>query len=152
MPLRAHTAPAAVLAMTAALTAALAGSASAASEQGCDDACRIDGARAYVASLVSHDPAAVPLHPEATRLEAGLQTGFSGEQIRTDLKLGPQYRVIRDVAEQHYTVRDGQVVADFVLDVGIGSAGLTTARVHETFSYDDGSISAIVADIAVGRR
>ncbi len=122
-----------------------------ASAAACDDACRIAGARAYVAALADHDPSDVPLHPRATRVEAGLQTGFSGDQLRADLRHGPQYRVVRGVSDETYTVRDdGVVVAGFTLDVGVGPVGLTTARVHETFRYSDGLIREIVADIRVG--
>lgn len=117
----------------------------------CDDACRVDGARAYVAALADHDPSAVPFHPRATRVEAGLPTGFSGDQLRADLRFGPQYRVIRAVSDETYRVRgDGVVVAEFTLSVGVGPVGLTTARVHETFRYDDGLIREIVADIRIG--
>lgn len=122
-----------------------------ASASTCDDACRVDGARAYVAALADHDPAAVPFHPDATRVEAGLPTGFSGDQLRADLRFGPQYRIIRAVSDETYRVRgDGVVVAEFTLSVGAGPVGLTTARVHETFRYDDGLIREIVADIRIG--
>lgn len=122
-----------------------------ASASTCDDACRVDGARAYVAALADHDPSAVPFHPDATRVEAGLPTGFSGDQLRADLRFGPQYRIIRAVSDETYRVRgDGVVVAEFTLSVGVGPVGLTTARVHETFRYDDGLIREIVADIRIG--
>ncbi len=122
-----------------------------ASASTCDDACRVDGARAYVAALADHDPSEVPFHPDATRVEAGLPTGFSGDQLRADLRFGPQYRIIRAVSDETYRVRgDGVVVAEFTLSVGAGPIGLTTARVHETFRYDDGLIREIVADIRIG--
>lgn len=122
-----------------------------ASASTCDDACRVDGARAYVAALVDHDPSAVPFHPDATRVEAGLPTGFSGDQLRADLRYGPQYRTIRGVSDETFRVRaDGVVVADFTLSVGVGPVGLTTARVHETFRYESGLIREIVADIRIG--
>lgn len=122
-----------------------------ASASTCDDACRVDGARAYVAALADHDPSEVPFHPDATRVEAGLPTGFSGDQLRADLRFDPQYRIIRAVSDETYRVRgDGVVVAEFTLSVGAGPVGLTTARVHETFRYDDGLIREIVADIRIG--
>lgn len=122
-----------------------------ASASTCDDACRVDGARAYVAALVDHDPSTVPFHPDATRVEAGLPTGFSGDQLRADLRYGPQYRIIRGVPDETFRVRaDGVVVADFTLSVGVGPVGLTTARVHETFRYESGLIREIVADIRIG--
>ncbi|ALE73140.1 putative CysQ [Pseudonocardia sp. Ae168_Ps1] len=118
---------------------------------GCNDACRTDGARAYVAALASHDPSGVPFHPDATRVEAGLPTGFSGDQLRADLQYGPQYRVIRGISDETYRVRDdGVVEAGFTLDVGAGPVGLTTARVHETFRFQDGLVREIVADIRIG--
>lgn len=122
-----------------------------ASASTCDDACWVDGARAYVAALVDHDPSAVPFHPAATRVEAGLPTGFSGDQLRADLRYGPQYRIIRGVSDETFRVRaDGAVAADFTLSVGVGPVGLTTARVHETFRYESGLIREIVADIRIG--
>lgn len=124
--------------------------ATASADPGCDDACRVAGARSYVEALVSHDPAQVPLHPRATRVEAGLQTGFSGPQIRRDLRFGPQYRVISAVHDERYVVREGVVVADYVLDVGLGPVPLTRARVHETFAFDGAQIRTVVADIAAG--
>lgn len=130
------------IAATLALTGAAAPS--------CDDTCRVDAARAYVSALVTHDPVDVPLHPEATRVEAGLPTGFSGEQIRADLRFGPQYRVIQRVRDEFYAVDGDVVTADFVLDVGLPGLPLTSARVHETFTLDTGQLRTIVADIALG--
>lgn len=139
-----------VVAVVIGVVAAGAG-AGVASASTCDDACRVDGARAYVAALVDHDPSAVPFHPDATRVEAGLPTGFSGDQLRADLRYGPQYRIIRGVSDETFRVRaDGVVVADFTLSVGVGPVGLTTARVHETFRYESGLIREIVADIRIG--
>lgn len=104
-----------------------------------------------MAALVDHDPSAVPFHPDATRVEAGLPTGFSGDQLRADLRYGPQYRIIRGVSDETFRVRaDGVVVADFTLSVGVGPVVLTTARVHETFRYESGLIREIVADIRIG--
>lgn len=114
------------------------------------DAARLEaGARAYVAALVDHDPAGVPLHPRAVRFEEGVQTGFSGPQIRFDLRFGPQYRVINGVRDERYTVTGDVVTADYVLDVGAPGVPLTTARVHETFAFDGGRIATIVAEITL---
>lgn len=120
---------------------------------GCDDACKIAGARAYVDALVSHDASRVPFHPRATRYEQGAQTGFSGEQIRRGLEHDPQYRVIQQVQDASYVVRaDGVVVSDYTLAVGIGPVPMGHARVHETFRYDAARprlIRHIVADITL---
>lgn len=115
----------------------------------CDDTCRIGAARAYLDALVSHDPSAVPLHPAATRTEAGLPTGFSGAQIRADLRYGPQYRVITGVRDARFTAHGDQVIAEFTLELFPPVIG---ARVHEVFTLDDGLITTIVADIAVVAR
>ncbi|BFZ58079.1 hypothetical protein PYCC9005_005137 [Savitreella phatthalungensis] len=119
----------------------------------CDDGCKIAGARAYVQALATHDPSDVPFHPNCTRVEAGIQTGYSGVQLRRDLKYGPQYLVIRAVENDTYAVNgSGVVIADFGLDVGVG-VNLARAHVHETFAYDDpanpGLMRRIVADIAL---
>jgi hypothetical protein len=107
----------------------------------------VAAAARYVAALVDHDPSDVPLHPAATRVENGVRTGFSGPQIRLDLRYGPQYRVIQRVRDERYR-RDGDtVVADYVLDVGAG-VRLASTRVHETFELTDGLIRTITADIA----
>ena len=119
----------------------------------CDDACKVTGARAYVDALVSHDASRVPFHPRATRVENGVQTGFSGEQLRRGLENDPQYRVIQQVQDASYVVRpDGVVVADYTLAVGVGPAPMGHARVHETFAYDATQprlIRTIVADFAL---
>jgi hypothetical protein len=130
-----------VLAAVAALGATPAAAATA-----CDDACRIDGARAYVEALATHDASAVPLHPEATRVEAGIQTGFSGEQIRFGLEHGPQYRVIEAVRDARFTAEGDTVTADFELDLVVPLVG---SRVHEVFTFEDNRIRTIVADIAL---
>jgi hypothetical protein len=112
----------------------------------CDDGCRIDAARAYVEALATHDPSGVPLHPEATRVEAGIQTGFSGEQIRFDLEHGPQYRVIEAVRDARFTIDGDTVIADFALDLVVPVVG---SRVHEVFTFEGDRIRTIVADIAL---
>jgi len=131
----------AVLAAAAAL-----GGTPAAAAPACDDGCRIDAARAYVEALATHDASDVPLHPDATRVEAGIQTGFSGEQIRSDLEHGPQYRVIEGVRDARFVADGETVVADFALDLVTPVVG---SRVHEVFTFEGGRIRTIVADIAL---
>lgn len=117
--------------------------------QHCSDQCRLDAAHSYIRALVTHRSADVPLSPEATRVEAGVQTGFSGPQIRADLAHGPQYRVIRGVRDEHDHVVNGTVHTNYLLDVGLGPVGLTTARVSETFTFDGRGIRTITAHISV---
>lgn len=139
-----------VLVASAALLTLLGSPAAAA--PACDRGCAVAAVDGYVRALVTHDAAAVALHPRATRVEAGLPTGFSGEQIRRDLEHGPQYRLIRGVRDVRYAVEGATVTADFVLDVGPPGLAVTTAAVHETFVLDRGLIRTIVADVAIGAR
>lgn len=118
-------------------------------EQQCSNQCRLDAAHSYIQALVTHRSGDVPLSPEATRVEAGVQTGFSGPQIRTDLAHGPQYRVIRGVRDEHDQVVNGTVHTNYLLDVGLGPVPLTTARVQETFTFDGRGIRTITAHISI---
>lgn len=99
---------------------------------------------------MSHDGSQVPLTGDATRVEAGLKTGFSGAQIAADLTNGLQFRVIQAVRNERYTVAGDVVTADYVLDVGVLGIRLATSTIHETFEMQDGKIHRIVADIALG--
>lgn len=115
----------------------------------CSRECRLAAAHSYIGALVTHDGSGVPLHPRATRVEQGLQTGFSGRQIREDLTHGPQYRVIRGVRDEHDQVVNGTVHSSYLLDVGLGPLPLTTARVQETFTFDGPGIRTITAHISI---
>jgi hypothetical protein len=136
-----------------ALVVVLAPGRSTAAGSACDDTCKITGARAYVDALVSHDASKVPFHPRATRVENGVQTGFSGAQLRHGLENDPQYKVIQQVQDAAYVVRaDGVVVADYTLAVGVGPVPMGHARVHETFAYDAARpqlIRTIVAEFSL---
>ena len=136
----------AVIPVVLAAVAVLAAAAPAAAAPACDDDCRIDAARAYVEAVASHDAAGVPLHRDATRIEAGIQTGFSGEQIRFDLEHGPQYRLIKAVRDARFTTEGETVVADFALEL---VAPVVGSRVHEVFTFSGDEIRTIVADIAL---
>lgn len=99
---------------------------------------------------MSHDGSQVPLTGDATRVEAGLKTGFSGAQIAADLTNGLQFRVIQAVRNERCTAAGDVVTADYVLDVGVLGIGLAASTIHETFEMQDGKIHRIVADIALG--
>lgn len=107
-------------------------------------------AAAYLDALVSHDPSDVPLHPDAHRTENGVPTGFSGAQIRRDLRDGPQYRVIRRIDDTRYRREGERVTVDYRLVAGLG-ADLATTRVHEIFTVPGGAIRAITAEITPER-
>ncbi|AYF77632.1 hypothetical protein D7D52_31755 [Nocardia yunnanensis] len=104
-------------------------------------------ARAYIDALVSHDASAVPFAPDATRVEAGIQTGYSGPQLSNDLEHGVQYSVIQRVHDLHLS-EDGEVVSTrYLLDSGVGGVRLVTVDITETFVIRDGLIRSIVATI-----
>ena len=65
---------------------------------------RIAAARAYVDALVSHDPSAVALHPDCTRVEFGVRTGRDGDHIARSLARGPQFRLIHRISDFTATV------------------------------------------------
>lgn len=104
-------------------------------------------ARAYIDALISHDASAVKFAPDATRVEAGLKTGFSGPQMTRDLEYGPQYRVIRGIRDLQMSESGDVVTTTYLLDAGIGGVRLMTVEITETFEVPDGTIHAIVAHI-----
>lgn len=105
-------------------------------------------ARAYIDALVSHDASAVRFTPDATRVEAGLQTGFNGPQLRNDLDHGIQYRIIQGVRDLTMSESDDTVHTRYLLDAGIGAQRLMTVEIVETFELEDGAIDRIVATIS----
>ncbi|SDD64302.1 hypothetical protein [Rhodococcus tukisamuensis] len=111
------------------------------------DSAREAVARAYIDALISHDSSAVRFAPRATRVEAGLKTGFSGSQMTWDLAHGPQYRVIQGIRDLEMSESGDVVSTRYLLDAGIAGARLMTVEIVETFEVRDGSIHAIVARI-----
>ncbi|MFJ4650278.1 hypothetical protein ACIP5Y_03270 [Nocardia sp. NPDC088792] len=104
-------------------------------------------ARAYIDALLSHDASAVPFAPDATRVEAGLQTGTSGPQLTHDLDTGVQYSVIQNIRDIRMS-EDGDVVtARYLLDSGVLGIRLMTVDITETFVIQDHEIHTIVATI-----
>lgn len=117
------------------------------------DPARVDSereavARAYLDALLSHDASAVSFAPDATRVEAGLKTGFSGPQMARDLTSGPQYRVIQGIRGLEMSEQGDVVSTRYLLDAGVAGVRLMTVEITETFEIPDGSIRAIVAHIA----
>ncbi|TQF73938.1 hypothetical protein FK531_04485 [Rhodococcus spelaei] len=105
-------------------------------------------ARAYIDALVSHNAADVRFAPDATRVEAGLKTGFSGPQMTRDLEQGLQYRVIQGIRDLEMSEAGNTVSTTYLLDAGVAGTKLMTVEITETFDVPDGTIHAIVADIA----
>ncbi|MCA1005431.1 hypothetical protein LCL87_06865 [Rhodococcus hoagii] len=105
-------------------------------------------ARAYIDALVSHDASAVVFTPDATRVEAGLQTGFSGPQLTNDLNHGVQYRVIQGVRDLVMKESGDTVHTRYLLDAGFGPQRLMTVEIVESFTFENGAIDRIVATIS----
>ncbi|WFR73208.1 hypothetical protein P9209_05440 [Prescottella defluvii] len=105
-------------------------------------------ARAYIDALVDHDASAVVFTPDATRVEAGIQTGFNGPQLTNDLNHGIQYRVIEGVRDLTMTESGDTVHTRYLLDAGIAGQRLMTVEIGETFDFEDGAIHRIVATIS----
>ncbi|MEV6769382.1 hypothetical protein AB0N05_12235 [Nocardia sp. NPDC051030] len=112
------------------------------------DSDRAAVARAYIDALVSHDASAVRFAPDATRVEAGLQTGYSGPQLSRDLEHGVQYQVIQGIRDIQMTETGDVVTARYLLDSGVAGIRLMTVDITETFDIPDGTIHTIVATIA----
>ncbi|MCX2928952.1 hypothetical protein ORI20_01605 [Mycobacterium sp. CVI_P3] len=118
-------------------------------DPGSDDV-RIAAARAYIEALASHKADDVPFAPDCTRIEFGIKTGFSGEQMRRDLNRGPQYRVIKEITEPEFTVNGDEIRAKFELVTKPKLAGRrVAARIDETFLIPvaDGKIHHIHATV-----
>ncbi|BBX05758.1 hypothetical protein [Mycolicibacterium aichiense] len=109
---------------------------------------RIAAARAYIEALASHKADDVPFAPGCTRIEFGVKTGFSGDQLRRSLNRGPQYLVIKSVSEPEFSVNGDEVHARFELLTKPVLAGRrVAARIDETFLIPaaDGKIHHIRA-------
>ncbi|PND57381.1 hypothetical protein CRM90_12585 [Mycobacterium sp. ENV421] len=112
------------------------------------DEARIAAARAYIEALASHRADDVPFAPGCTRIEFGVKTGFSGDQLRRSLNRGPQYLVIKSVSEPEFSVNGDEVHARFELLTKPTLAGRrVAARIDETFLIPaaDGKIHHIRA-------
>jgi len=112
-------------------------------------------ADAYLDSLVSHDASGVPFAPDVLRVENGLVTGRSGDEIRNDLNTSVKYKIITGLRDRTYAegepTADGTVTenVDYRLDVGVGTATLLTVRVRERFDVRCGQITYINATIGL---
>ncbi|MEU4710980.1 hypothetical protein AB0G00_31590 [Nocardia salmonicida] len=123
------------------------GTATAAAQPNAADSPRQAIARAYLDALVSHDASAVPFAPDATRVEVGLQTGYSGPQLSADLENGLQYRVIQGIRDLTMSESGDTVTTHYLLDTGVGDIRLTTVEITETFVIPVDSIQTIEATI-----
>jgi hypothetical protein len=112
-------------------------------------------ANAYLDALVSHDASAVPFTTDVLRVENGLVTGRSGNEIRNDLNTSAKYKLITGLRDRKYTEgepsADGTVTenVDYRLDVGVLGTTLLTVRVRERFDVRCGQIAYINATIGL---
>ncbi|MEU4321378.1 hypothetical protein ACFV24_23500 [Nocardia fluminea] len=123
------------------------GTATAAAAPNAADSPRQAIARAYLDALVSHDASAVPFAPDATRVEVGLRTGYSGPQLSADLENGLQYRVIQGIRDLTMSESGDTVTTHYLLDTGVAGIRLTTVEITETFVIPVDSIQTIEATI-----
>lgn len=110
------------------------------------DSPRVAMAREYIASLVSHDASKVRFARHCHRYENGQPTGSSGDEIRSMLEAGAQYRPISAVRDLGFREWGSDVVARFLLDITTGRDTLTVA-VTEHFAIPGTEIDAITAII-----
>ncbi|WP_430331912.1 3'(2'),5'-bisphosphate nucleotidase CysQ [Rhodococcus sp. ACT016] len=114
------------------------------------DSPRVAMAREYIDSLVTHDASKVRLARHCHRYENGQRTGDSGDEIRSMLETGGQYRPISAVRDLEFREWGTDVVARFLLDMNAGRDTLTVA-ITEHFSIPSAEIDAITAIIEPGR-
>ena len=114
------------------------------------DTDRIAAADSYIDALASHRADQVPFAPGCVRIEVGLKTGFSEDQLRRSLNRGPQYRVIEATTDRRFRIDGDQVHATFTVVTKATLAGRrVVADVDETFLIPaaDGQIHHIRARI-----
>ncbi|GAB2661603.1 3'(2'),5'-bisphosphate nucleotidase CysQ [Prescottella soli] len=107
---------------------------------------RVAMAREYIDSLVTHDASKVRLARHCHRYENGQRTGDSGDEIRSMLETGGQYRPISGVRDLEFREWGSDVVARFLLDMNTGRDTLTVA-ITEHFSIPSAEIDSITAII-----
>ncbi len=120
-------------------------------------ACPVDGAQAaadsYLAALTSHDASAVPFAPDVLRVEDGIVTGRSADEIRQDLDTSLKYRIITALRDRTYSQSgpsaNGTVTVNvhYLLDIGAPSLTVLTVQVQERFDVQCGEITYINATI-----
>ncbi|NEW39877.1 hypothetical protein [Nocardia cyriacigeorgica] len=107
------------------------------------DSPRVAVARAYLESLISHEPSAVRLTADAMRFENGERLGSSGPEILESLATGEQYKPLREIRDLRWHEWDSNVVARYLLDLETPEAVIATIRITEHFLIPDDAIAAI---------
>jgi hypothetical protein len=100
------------------------------SEAGCERACTIRAANAYLAALVSHDGSDVPFHENAWRQENGGARLEGAENIRAGLS-NPIMYVITGIHDLRWFVDGDDAMAVYFLDT------VAPTYIFERFRVDD---------------
>ncbi|MFD3508586.1 hypothetical protein [Nocardia sp. NPDC058666] len=134
------------LTATAALLLTL-GTSTAAAQVTPSDTPRQAVARTYLDALVSHDASAVPFAPHATRVEMGLQTGFSGPQLSHELNTSVFNLTIQNIRDLTMTEAGDTVTTHYFLEAGLAGVRMATVEITEKFVVPDGTIHYIEATL-----
>ncbi len=100
--------------------------------------------RYLTSGLVDHDPSKVPLAPEATRHEVGINSGKDGEAIAASL-LGEEMKTICGMRNLKWVVEGNEAVCLYELD----TAGPEPVHISEYFRVEEGRIVEIIAAFSV---
>jgi hypothetical protein len=103
-------------------------------------------AQAYVGSLVSHDPSAVPLHDDVWRIENGAPSGDGADALRASLA-SEVMLPIRGVDDARWFVGGDGAAVFYTLHVKVGDDDLRM-RIAERFRVVDGLLAEIEAVFA----
>jgi hypothetical protein len=103
-------------------------------------------AQAYVASLVSHDPAAVPLHDDVWRIENGAPSGDGADALRTSLA-SDVMQPIQGIDDARWFVDGDGAAVLYNLRVKVGDVDMAM-RIAERFRVVDGRLAEIEAVFA----
>lgn len=106
----------------------------------------LTAAKAYVASLVSHDASAVPLHDDVWRVENGAPSGDGAEALRAALASDVMSTITGIDDERWFADGDGAAVF-YTLTARAGDADLHV-RIAERFRVVDGRLAEIEAVFA----
>ncbi len=115
-----------------------------------DDEPRADvlaAAQAYVASLVSHDPSAVPLHDDVWRIENGAPNADGADALRAALAADVMGTIQGIGDESWFAGGDGAAVF-YTLTARVSDTTDMQVRIAERFRVVDGRLAEIEAVFA----
>ncbi len=106
----------------------------------------VDAARSYVAALVSHDASAVPIGPEAKRIENGQATGEGAEGLAAALE-SEIMETVESIDNEHWFTAGDNAVVFYDLHASVGDDTMLV-RIAERFRVGDGGLSEVEAVFA----